>query len=230
MSLPSYSHDQPQLEPYLERWALRICLPATFVQCLLAHGLEPAIHFTTEKGQLVTIRGSDIADSRTWNTFLASMASEGKTYSLSQDGPALAQLYHDWLLTRHTPRYRGIISPSHRAWFKRVVTLAVVRFLTWHKYERYVRGEREALADPWVANQLHQLHLLREATRDLPRLVHHILDNPGREQQLIAQFCSVLDEQVKAHLLVLPQALPALPDGKSHPFLLLSAGKEGDDA
>jgi hypothetical protein len=192
MSLPSHSNDQPQLEAYLERCALRICLPATFVQCLAAHGVAPAIQFTTAKGQSVTIHGSDIADSRTWNKFLASISSEGKTYSLSQDGPALAQWYHDWLLSQHTPRYRGITSPAHRAWLKRVVTLAVVRFLIWHKYERYARGEREALADPWVANQLHQLRLLREATRDLPRLVHHILDDPQHEQQLIEQFCSTL--------------------------------------
>ncbi len=230
MSLRSHGNDHPQLEAYLERWALRICLPATFVQCLTALGLEPAIHFTTAKGQAVTIHGSGIADSRTWHKFLASISSEGKTYSLSQDGPALAQWYHDWLLTQHTPRYRGITSPAHRAWFKRIVTLAVVRFLTWHKYERYVSGEQEALADPWVANQLHHLHLLWEATKDLPRLVHHILNDPGREQQLMAHFCSTLDEQVKEHLLVLPETLPPLPDGLCHPFLLLSAGKEDEDA
>jgi hypothetical protein len=230
MSLPSHSSDQRPLESYLERWALHICLPATFVQCLAACGLVPAIHFTTTKGKSVTIRGSDIADSGTWKKFQASIASEGNTYSLSKDGPALAELYHDWLLSQHTPRYQGITSPAHRAWLKQVVILAVVRFLTWQKYERYSSGEREALADPWVANQLHQLHLLREVTKDLPRLVHHILDNPEHGQQLIEQFCTTLDKQVQEHTLVLPEALPELPDGVSHPFLLLSAGKGEENA
>jgi hypothetical protein len=154
----------------------------------------------------------------------------GNTYSLSKDGPALAELYQDWLLSQHTPRYQGITSPAHRAWLKQVVILAVVRFLTWQKYERYSSGEREALADPWVANQLHQLHLLREVTKDLPRLVHHILDNPEHGQQLIEQFCTTLDKQVQEHTLVLPEALPELPDGVSHPFLLLSAGKGEENA
>lgn len=142
----------------------------------------------------------------------------------------LAEWYYTWLLSEHTPRYRGITAPSHQAWLKQVTALAVVRFLTWHKYERYARGEREALADPWVANQLHHLHLLREAAKDLPRLVHHILDDPEQEQQLIERFFSALDSQVKEHTLVLPEALPPLPDGVSHPFLLLGAGKGDNDA
>jgi hypothetical protein len=226
----SQSTNQPPLEAYLERWALSICLPTTFVQCLLAHGLEPAIQWTTAKGKLVTIHGSDIADKGTWKKFLASIPAEGTAFSLSKDGPVLAEWYFNWLLSEHTPRYQGITSPAHRVWLKQVTALAVVRFLTWHKYERYVRGEREALADPWVANQLHQLHLLREASRDLPRLVHHILDDPQHEQQLIERFFSALDAQVQEHTLVLPEALPQLPDGVSHPFLLLAAGKGDDDA
>jgi hypothetical protein len=82
MSLPSSRHDQSQLESYLDRWARSLCLPAPFVHCLLAHGLAPGIEWTTEKGQSVTIRGSDSAESRTWKKFLASLASGGKTYSL----------------------------------------------------------------------------------------------------------------------------------------------------
>ncbi len=229
MSRRSHANSQPQLEAYLERWALRVCLPATFVQCLTAHGLAPAIHFTTTKGKCLTIRGSDIADKGTWKKFLASIASEGHPSSLSKDGPALAQYYYDWLLSGHTPRYQGITAPSHQAWLKQVVTLAVVRFLTWQKYEHDVRGGREAITDPWVANQLHQLHLLREATKNLPRLVHHILDDPGRGQHLIEQFCATLDAQVKEHVLVLPEALPELPDQISHPFLLLVSEKEERD-
>ena len=222
--------DQPDLEHYLERWALEQCLPSTFVQCLRRNQIAPSIECATVKGKTITIQGSDIADKGTWRKFLKSFSYEGQTYSLSQDGEPLAKLYQEWIVREHTTRYRAITSQSHHDWLRRVIMLTIARFLLWHKYERYRAGEQCAIVDPWVANQLHQLWLLREATKDTARLIHHMIENPDRGQHLIEQFVTALDEQIRTHSLLFPNALPLLSQGTSHPFLLLLEAPEDHDA
>jgi hypothetical protein len=106
---------------------------------------------------------------------------------------------------------------------------------TWKKFLKSLthEGQTYSLSKDGAAlaefYPLHQLWLLRETTKELARLVHHILDDPEHERRLIEQFCSTLDDQVRNHTLVVPNVLPQLPQGVSHPFLLLSERQEGDD-
>jgi hypothetical protein len=55
------------------------------------------------------------------------------------------------------------------------------------------------------------------------------MDDPEHERQLIEQFWATLDEQIKNRTLAVPNPLPQLQEGVSHPFLLLSEHREGDD-
>src|SRR6202035_1516655 len=101
----------------------------TFTDCLKINGLAPTCEVITPEGKTITIRGSDIYDSRTWKKFLTNTNQETSLFQLTEVREQLASQYKAWLLTEHTTRYRALSTEADLAWFERVVTLTVTRHI-----------------------------------------------------------------------------------------------------
>jgi hypothetical protein len=229
MSTPSTSIADSQrflnAEKRAEQWALTVLHGTTFTDCLKMNGLAPSLEVSTPEGKTVTIRGSDIYDSRTWKKFLASISQEEGIYQLTGIGENVAGQYKSWLLNEHTARYRVLSANADLAWLERVVTLAVTRHIMEQKYEAYTTQGLETFADPRVAIEMGNLIMLNHLAKEAARLIHHIVKEPGQARQLIEQFYEVHDHQMKARVLAMREQPGVLPPGTTPP-LALQAQKE----
>jgi hypothetical protein len=224
MSTPSTSIADSQrllnAEKRAEQWALTVLRGTTFTDCLKFNDLAPTLEVQTPEGKTVTIRGSDIYDSRTWKKFLANINQDENICQLTEVGERLAAQYKTWLLGGHTARYRALATEADLAWLERVITLAVTRHIMEQKYAAYTSQGLETFANPGTAIEMGNLMLLNQVAREIARSVHHIIKEPTQAQQLIEQFCEEQYRQMQALL----KREPLLPGGT--PPSALPAQKE----
>lgn len=213
-------------EKRAEQWALTVLRGTTFTDCLKINGLAPMCEIATPGEKPVTIRGSDIYDSRTWKKFLASIHQEERIYQLTDVAENLARQYKLWLLNEHTTRYRALSAADDLAWLECVVTLAVARHIMEQKYEAYTTQGLETFADPRVAIEMGNLMMLNHLVKEAARLVHHIVKEPAQARQLIEQFYEEHDRQMRTRSLGLREQPPVLPPGTPPPFVLQTQKEE----
>lgn len=217
------------LEKHAEQRGIAFLRGVTFKESLILNSLEPSIEVQTEKGETITIRGSDIYDKGTWHKFLKSTNQEEAIYQLTHVGETLARQYKAWLLSAHTERYRFISSEAHFAWLEKVVALAVARRIMENKYNAYIAQGLETFADPRTAIEIGNLLMLNSHLKDTARMVHHIVKDPAHAQQIIAQVSEEHYRQIQARSFPLREPLPPLPPGTPSPFALLDQIAEKDD-
>src|SRR6266436_6569868 len=198
-------------EKRAEQWALTVLRGTTFSDCLKLNGLAPTLEVLMPGEKTITIRGSDIYDSRTWSKFLANINQKECIYQLTDAGEHVAEQYQVWLLNEHTVRYRALSTEADLAWFERVVTLAVTRHIMEQKYEAYTTKGLETFADPRVAIEMGNLLIL-----------NHVLKEPAQARQLIEQFYEEHYRQMQARSLVMREPSPVLPPETTPPFALLT--------
>lgn len=215
------------LEKYAERRALSVLRGANFTHCLRINNIVPSIDIIDTKGNSITIRGSDLYDKRTWKKFLSSTGESTDTCQLTDVVDRLAKRYRTWVLTEHTERYRAISAEADVAWFEQVAGLVVIRQIMEKKHEAYVCQRRETFADPWVAAEMGTLLAINEIAKESAKIIHHIVKEPEKAQQLIEQLYDVHYNRIQARPQIQREALPPLPSGAATPLALLS-GIGGD--
>lgn len=211
-------------ERHAERWALRACRSATFIQCLKKFAITPTIRVSTPKGESIVIHASDIYAAR--KKFFAGLDLEQDRCHLTAVGDKIVDLFQHWLLNEHTDRYTYIIADAHRKWLRQVMILVVARHLMEQKYALYIAQGSKAFVDAWACNEMCRLQLLNSLTSELARLVHHIMDDPEQQQTLIDQFHADLDARMSGQLFAAPDPLPTLPEDVTLPFALLTQREE----
>ena len=227
LQLPVMPEADALRERYTERWALGVCRSPTFVQCLKAFNIAPTITVGTPKCKSITISASDIYGAR--KRFFSTLESDQEACYMTLVGDKFVDLYQDWLLNEHTDRYRYITLDAHRKWLKQVIILMVARHLMQQKYALSITQGCHAFVDAWACSEMCRLQLLNSLTSELARLVHHIMDDPERQQALIDQLHADLDIRMRGHLFAAPDPLPALTEGVILPFALLSQREETYD-
>src|SRR6266849_221557 len=210
------------LEKYAERRALAWLRGANFTHCLRINDIPTSISVTDAKGNIYTIRGSDLYDERTWKKFIGIGSSDVDLCQLTDTVDFLVKRYRTWLLTEHTERYRAINSDSDLAWFEQVAGLVVVRRIMEKKHEAYYCQNREVFADPWIAAEMNTLIMLNDIAREIAKAVHHIVENPEQAEQLIEQAYDVCYNRIQNRPQLLREVLPPLPAGTPTPLALLS--------
>ena len=99
---------------HVERWALRACRSATFIQCLKQFDIAPTLTVSTSQGTSIVIHASDIFAAR--KRFLASLDLEQDGCHMTAVGDSVHRIFQHWLLNEHTHRYRSIALDAHRKW------------------------------------------------------------------------------------------------------------------
>jgi hypothetical protein len=228
MQLPILSESDMLRERYTERWALKVCRGATFIQCLKKFAIAPTITVSTPKGKSLAINTSDIYAARK-RFFAASLDLEQDVCHMTAVGDKLVDLYQDWLLHEYSDRYHYVIADAHRKWLKQVIILVVARHLMEQKYSLFNAEGRQTFADAWACSVMCRLQLLNSLPSELARLVHHIMKDPEQKQEFIDQFHSDLDIRMSGYLFIASEPLPPLLEGVILPFALLSQGEETHD-
>ena len=200
-------------EQQAEQQALTALRGTSFHNCLTLHGIAPEREAHTLEGRMVTLRGSDIYDQRTWKKFLTSTRQAEVVLQLTSVREVVIRAYTTWLLHGHTERYRALASKADVVWLERVVTLAVTRRIMEQKYEAYTMQGLPAFADPQIAHAVGQVLLLNCLGKEAARLIHHIVKEPEQARLLIAQFYEENERQMQARALLPPGSLPALQAG-----------------
>ena len=157
---------------------------------------------------MITFRGSDVYDNRTWKKFLASINQDESICQLTEVKDHLAEQYKTWLLHAHTARYQAIVTEADLGWLERVITVAVTRHIMEEKYAAYTSRGLETFADPRTAIEMGNLLMLNHVSREIARSVHHIIKDPAQAQQLIAQFYEENFRQMQAQALLMHEVLP----------------------
>lgn len=209
------------LEKHAEHRSLSVLRGANFTHCLRINDIATSIEVTDSKGNILTIRGSDIYDKRTWQKFLKLTSPAVDLCQLTDVVDVLVKQYRTWLLTEHTERYRAIKDEKDLTWFEQVAGLVVVRQIMEKKYEVYMCQQREVFADPWIAIEMGTLMALNEMAKDSAKVVHHIVKNPEDAQKLIEQLYDVHYARIQDRPQKIREALPPLPMGSSLPLALL---------
>lgn len=210
-------------ERYAERWALVTCRSTAFIQCLGMYNIAPSMVVSTPRGKSITIHASDIFAAR--KKFFAGLDLEQDECHMTSVGDTLVSLYVDWIMHEYSDRYRFIVSDAQQKWLRQVVILVVARHLMHQKYTLYTAQGRQAFSDNWVCSEMCRLQILGSLTGELARLIHHIMDEPERQQALIDQFYNDLDARMREHPLAVPEPLSPLAEGATLPFALLSQGR-----
>ncbi len=211
-------------ERYTERWALGVCRSPTFIQSLRTFHIAPTITCVTPKGTSITISASDMYGAR--KRFLSKLESDQEACFLTLVGDKYVDLYEHWLLNEHTRRYRFMTLDTHRKWLRHVIILVVAKHLMERKYVLYITQGQKAFADTWACSEMCRLQLLHSLTSELARLVHHIMDDPDQQQELIDQFHADLEIRMRGQLFAAQDPLPALPNDVALPFALITQKSE----
>lgn len=205
------------LEQHLERQALAVCRPASFLGVIRACGLLPTLAVPQANGTVLHLRASDLFAART--KWLANQELGEERTCLAERGRPLMAAFQTWLTTSYTPRYRSLSADAQRVWISQVVMLVVVRHLMEEKCRRLLTEGRPTFADPWAGNMMCYLRLQHE----LPGEVAHLIkqrETPELWPSLIQSFLIELDKRTWAHPVVEPTSLPPLPKGIALPFVL----------
>ena len=226
MKTPIWTEEQILLEQYAERAALSVVHGANFTQCLTINGLTPSMTVMTPTSRQFTIHGRDLFDDRTWKKFLSSQDLAGEQCRLTGVVDPLAKGYRSWLLTSYTPRYQALSTQTELAWFEQVTLLVIVRKIMEDKYATFVREQREAFADPWVAEEMSVLMRLNTMASEIAKSIHHIVKQKNAAQALLEQLYETHAAYLERRSLHARTPLPALPPGATLPLMRLTAGKE----
>ena len=210
---PSPPNDEHSREQDAEWKALPLMRYLHFKKVLEAAGIPTKIVIQPQSGKEITIRESDIFDRGTWKKFLSSIDQTVEPYRLAGVGEALAIEYKRWFLTQHTSRYRAISSESHLAWFGRVVTLAVQRFIMENKFEAYLRQQEDAFASAHVALILTIIMVLHDMQKETPRVIHHIVKEPALFKALLGEHFDRSEHLLTKRLSPLQALFPSLSRG-----------------
>lgn len=210
---PFSSNDEQSREQEAEWKALPLMRYLHFKKGLEAAGMLTKIVIYPQSGKKITIQESDIYDRGTWKKFLSSIDQPVEPYRLTGVGEALAIEYKRWFLTQHTSRYRAISEESHLAWFERVVTLAVQRFIMENKFEAYLRQQADAFASAHVALILTIIMVLHDMQKETPRVIHHIVKEPALFKVLLGEHFDRSEHLLTDRLSPLQALFPSLPHG-----------------
>lgn len=216
------------LEKYAERRALAFLRGANFTHCLRINNIPPSIEIESQKGDKITIRGSDIYDKRVWQKFLKQTSPNVDLCQLTDVVDVLVKQYRTWLLTEHTERYRAIGDENDLAWFEQVAGLVVVRQIMEKKYEVYMCQQREVFADPWIAIEMSTIMHLNEMMKDSAKAVHHIVKEPEKAQELVERLYEVHYNSLQNRPQKMREVLPPLPMGEPMPLALLTGGESNE--
>jgi hypothetical protein len=179
-----------------------------------------ALHIATKiviqgpKGKEITIQASDVYDRGTWKKFLESIDQMMEPYQLTGMGETLPIQYKRWFLTQHTRRYQFITAEADLAWFEKVVTLAVKRFIMENKFEAYLREQPGAFASTEVALVMTIVMVLHDMQKEMPSVTHHIAKEPELLKALMREYFDGLERALKAGgWPLIYELLPQLPRG-----------------
>ncbi len=226
MKTTVWTEEQILFEQHAERAALSIVRGANFTQCLIINGLVPSMTVMTPTSRQFTIHGRDLFDDRTWKKFLSSQDLAVEQCRLTGVVDPLAKGYRSWLLTSYTSRYQALSTQTELTWFEQVTLLVTIRKIMEDKYARFVREQREAFADPWVAEEMSVLMRLNTMASEIAKSIHHIVRQKDAAQVLLEQLYETHAAHLEQRSLRARTPLPALPPGTAMPLLGLSAGKE----
>lgn len=225
MKTTIWTEEQTLLEQYAERAALSVVRGANFTQCLTINGLAPSITVMMPTSRQVTIHGRDLFNERTWQKFLGTQDYTLELSRLTGTVDPLVKGYRSWLLTRYTSRYQALSTQSELAWFEQVTVLVIVRKIMEGKYTQFVREQRDAFADPWVAEEMSVLMRLNAMASEIAKSIHHIVQQKDVTQSLLEQLYATHAMYLENRSLQARIPLPALPPGVALPLLSLAAGK-----
>lgn len=231
MSMSSINDTQQfiALDQIAERRAITVLRGVTFIDCLKMCGLAPMLTVQTPEGKTITIRGSDVYDSRTWAKFLSNTHQAEDLYQLTEVGANLAKQYKQWLLTEYTQRYRALSTTNELTWLEQVITLAVSRHIMEQKYHVYMTKGKETFADPRTAIEIGNILTLNRMTKEASRLIHHIIKEPTQAKHLIEQFYEEHFHQMEARSLLMNARLPPSAQEMTVSFLLPTLKEETHD-
>lgn len=208
-------------ERYLERLALPVSQPASFLGALAEYHLAPTSTVTSPKGKEFTLHASAVYGARNKYFARVDLAWQQRCPLLLL-GESLVAGYQQWLTTSYTRSYRCVMTDEQRTWLQQVSTLVVARHLMERKLAGFLAADPHAFADSWVCCMMDRYSLVHLIPGEQARLVHHILREPEREQALIEHFVSILDDRMRRHPFVVPVPLPLLPEGVQLPLAYLS--------
>ncbi len=228
MKTAIWTEEQILLEQYAERAALSIIRGANFTQCLTINGLAASITVMTPTSRQVTIHGRDLFNERTWQKFLSTQGHALEHPRLTGTVDLLVKGYRFWLLTSYTSRYQALSTQGELAWFEQVTLLVIVRKIMESKYAQFVREQRNAFADPWVAEEMSILMRLNAMASEIAKSIHHIVKQKDATQPLLDQLYTTHATYLENRSLQIRTPLPALPPGVPLPLLQLSTGKDGE--
>lgn len=225
MKTTIWTEEQTLLEQYAERAALSVVRGANFTQCLTINGLASSITVMMPTSRRLTIHGRDLFNERTWQKFLSTQDHTLELSRLTGAVDPLVKGYRSWLLTSYTSRYQALSTQSELAWFEQVTILVIVRKIMEGKYAQFVREQRDAFADPWVAEEMSILMRLNAMASEIAKSIHHIVKQKDATQPLLDQLYTTHATYLENRSLQARTSLPALPPGVTLPLLSLAAGK-----
>lgn len=190
--------------------ALTVLVYANINDCLEAFGLPVSIEVVTAKGVTITIYGRELFDKKRWKTFLKQTQTP-ESYQLAGVVEALAKRYVEWLVTKHTPRYRAITVEADLAWLQCVAVLAVKRHMMEQKYEVFLTQQRMTFAEPLLIASIAVIKAYHQMVKESARVAHHIIKDPEQAQLLLKQLHEtfrrlVPERAIAKHSLALPPA------------------------
>lgn len=197
------SHDDLRREQEAEWEALPLWYSDNFKQVLEAGGIPSEVVIQHPGTNIITLRGGQIANERTWEKFLASTKQPSAPCQLVGVAEQLAAEYKHWFLSSFTGRYRVIQAEADLNWLEQVIRRAVKRFILLNKYKAYLCQQPGAFAHPLVAIAMLLLMKYHQLGEEAPRLIHHIVRDPDLLRAL-------LDAYFDEHQQVLRQVWPLI--------------------
>ena len=222
----TWTEEQILLEQYAERAALSVVRGANFTECLTINGLAPSIMVMTPTSRQVTIHGHDLFNGQTWKKFLSTQEQAWELSRLTETADPLVKGYRTWLLTSYTSRYQALSTATELFWFEQVTLLVIIRRIMEDKYTRFVHEQRDAFADPWVAEEMSVLMRLNSMTSEIAKSIHHIVKQKDSAQSLLEHLYATHAASLEKRSLQVRTPLPALPPGTAMPLMRLSTREE----
>jgi len=197
------SRDDLRREQEAEWEALPLWYSDNFKQVLEASGIAPEVVIQPPGAKIITLKGGQFSNERTWGKFLESIKQTSAPRQLVGMAEQLAVQYKRWFLSSFTGRYRVIQAEADLSWLEQVTSRAVKRFILLNKYKAYLSQQSGAFANPLVAIGMLLLMKYHDLGEETPRLIHHIVRDPDLLRAL-------LDAYFEEHQQALRQVWPLI--------------------
>jgi hypothetical protein len=165
METPIQDQIRVTIERYAEQGGIFLLRGGSFTHILRLNNLFAERSIVGDDGNEVTLRGQDLVNTKTWESFLKQV--EVNLSWLSYEAGVIATKYVRWLRSSYTKRYRVILSNDEITWLNQVARLAVLWHMFQHKYTTH------RFLDPWVESEMGKLLLIRDQSRTMARAVNH---------------------------------------------------------